>query len=78
MLYNHFTEELLGLQGVKIRNVEKEEEILVFLLEVERKIRTGVVCGTATDTIHDYRLQKIKDIPSLVLLQIMCKVQSTV
>lgn len=25
MLYTHFTEELLGLQGVKIRNVEKEE-----------------------------------------------------
>lgn len=24
MLYNHFTEELLGLQGVKITNVEKE------------------------------------------------------
>lgn len=26
MLYNHFTEELLGLQGVKITNVEKEEQ----------------------------------------------------
>ena len=25
MLYNHFTEELLGLQGVKITNIEKEE-----------------------------------------------------
>lgn len=24
MLYKHFTEELLGLQGVKITNVEKE------------------------------------------------------
>lgn len=26
MLYNHFTEELFGLQEVKITNVEKEEE----------------------------------------------------
>lgn len=30
MLYNHFTEELLGLQGVKITNVEQEEENLRF------------------------------------------------
>ena len=29
MLYNHFTEELLGLQGVKITNVEKEENNLI-------------------------------------------------
>ena len=27
MLYNHFTEELLGLQGVKITNVEQEENL---------------------------------------------------
>ena len=24
MLYNHFTEELLGLQGVKVTNIEKD------------------------------------------------------
>ncbi len=29
MLYTHFTEELLGLQGVKIRNVEKEENNII-------------------------------------------------
>ena len=29
MLYNHFTEELLGLQGVKITNVEKEENLII-------------------------------------------------
>ena len=28
MLYNHFTEELLGLQGVKITNVEQEENLI--------------------------------------------------
>ncbi len=32
MLYNHFTEELLGLQEVKITNVEKEEENLIVYL----------------------------------------------
>ena len=29
MLYNHFTEELLGLQGVKITNVEQEENLII-------------------------------------------------
>ena len=64
MLYNHFTEELLGLQGVKITNIEKEENNLIIYLEIERKSQNCICCGTATDTIHDYRLQKIKDIPA--------------
>ena len=63
MLYNHFTEELLGLQGVKITNVEQEENLIIHL-EMERKRHNCICCGTTTDTIHDYRLQKIKDIPS--------------
>ena len=29
MLYNHFTEELLGLQGVKVTNVEKENNNII-------------------------------------------------
>ena len=29
MLYNHYTEELLGLQGVKITNVEQEENLII-------------------------------------------------
>ena len=36
MLYDHFTEELLGLQGVKITNVEQEENLIIHL-EMERK-----------------------------------------
>lgn len=63
MLYNHFTEELLVLQGVKITNVEQEENLIIHL-EPERKSQNCICCGTATDTIHDYMLQKIKDIPS--------------
>ena len=31
---------------------------------MERKSHNCICCGTATDTIHDYRLQKIKDISS--------------
>ena len=64
MLYKHFTEEVLGLQGVirtKVQNNEKEMSIYA---EMERKPHNCIRCGTATDTIHDYRTQVIKDIPA--------------
>ena len=48
MLYNHFTEELLGLQGVKITNVEQEENLIIHL-KMERKRYNCICCGTATD-----------------------------
>ena len=37
MLYTHFTEELLGLQGVKIRNVEKEENNIIARCKMKLK-----------------------------------------
>ena len=37
MLYNHFTEELLGLQGVKITNVEQEEKLIIHLEKKNRR-----------------------------------------
>ena len=37
MLYNHFTEELLGLQGVKITNVEQEENLIIHLEKKNRR-----------------------------------------
>ena len=37
MLYNHFTEELLGLQVVKITNVEQEENLIIHLEKKNRR-----------------------------------------
>ena len=37
MLYDHFTEELLGLQGVKITNVEQEENLIIHLEKKNRR-----------------------------------------
>ena len=37
MLYKHFTEELLGLQGVKITNVEQEENLIIHLEKKNRR-----------------------------------------
>ena len=64
MLYTDFTEEMLGLQGVKVTKIEKDEKTLVIHAEMQRKEHHCISCGTATDTIHDYRTQVIKDIPA--------------
>ena len=37
MLYDHFTEELLGLQGVKITNAEQEENLIIHLEKKNRR-----------------------------------------
>ncbi len=42
MLYNHFTEELLGLQGVKITNIENNEKNIVIYAEMERKVQCTI------------------------------------
>ena len=64
MLYTHFTQEVLGLQGVIITKIESNEKELTIYAELEKKKHNCISCGTATDTIHDYRKQIIKDIPA--------------
>jgi len=64
MLYTHFTEEILGLQGVKVNKVENIENNVIIHIELERKEHKCPCCGGATDKIHDYRKQVIKDIPA--------------
>ena len=64
MLYKHFTEKLLGLQGLNITNIEESEKSILIYAEMERKEHHCICCGTATDTVHDYRTQIIKDIPA--------------
>ena len=64
MLYKHFTEKLLGLQDLIITNVEENEKHIFIYAEIKRKTHNCISCGTATNTIHDYRTQNIKDIPA--------------
>lgn len=64
MLYTHFTEEILGLQGVMINKVENFENNIIIHAELERKEHKCPCCGQTTDKIHDYRKQSIKDVPA--------------
>lgn len=63
MLNNDYTAKILNLEDVIITNVENISEEVHIYLELPRKEHRCPVCGAATDRIHDYRLQIIKDIP---------------
>jgi len=64
MLYLHSIEKLLGLKDVTIKNVEDNEEKAEIFLEKPVKPHVCPYCGKTTTKVHDYRNQRIKDIPA--------------
>lgn len=62
MLYQDYTEKLLGLKDVIITEIKQNETYCNIFLEMNRKVHICPICGCETDQIHDYRIQKIKDI----------------
>lgn len=65
MLYNHFTEKLIGLQDVIIKNVEEfENNITQITVEMPLTEHTCPCCNAKTKYVHDYRVRKVKDISS--------------
>ena len=64
MLYHHFTEKLVGLQDILIKNVYQNEKNTSILIELRKKPHLCPCCKATTSTVHDYRKQVIKDIPA--------------
>lgn len=64
MLYNDFTEKLLGLQDFQIEKIEEIENTIHIYGKMKRKEHTCPHCSAKTDKVHDYREQVIKDIPA--------------
>jgi len=62
MLYENYTEELLGLKDVIITNIKRSDPYCIINLEMPRKVHVCPACGCETDRIHDYRMQIVKDI----------------
>jgi transposase len=62
MLCSYYTEKLLGLKEVIVKNVTQTEEFVKIEIEVKRRIQDCPCCGAATGAVHDYRRQVIKDI----------------
>jgi transposase len=52
------------MQGVEVKNIQEKEEVFEISIEQPRKTCTCPRCGTATSRIHDYRYQRIKELPA--------------
>lgn len=63
MLNQDYTSKLLNLEDVIITNVENISDQLHIYIELPRRKHVCPCCGAETDRVHDYRWQKIKDIP---------------
>ena len=64
MLSSYYSQKLLNLSGVLIKDIIHAENKTIFEIEMERKPHTCPCCGHSTQRVHDYRKQKIKDIPA--------------
>ena len=64
MLYDYYTQKLLGLEEVLIKKVFNNTKTLSIMIELPRKNHICPCCQNKTDKVHDYRNQVIKDIPA--------------
>ena len=64
MLNTYYTEKLLGLQGVEVKKIQKNAESYEISIEQPRKMCICPRCGKSTNKIHDYRYQKVKELPA--------------
>ena len=75
MLYTHFTEKLLGLQGVNVTNAEDTNEGKYVYIEIKRKTHICPCCRHSQANrnipyhfMHlDQRLQFSNEIPGFLL-----------
>lgn len=64
MLSSNVSQNILGLSNLTIKNISITSDSTFFEVEMLRKPHKCPCCDTMTDHIHDYRTQKIKDLPS--------------
>ena len=62
MLCENNTSKLLELEDTIIKDIWNEAERKHISVEIPRKAHSCPVCGEMTDTVHDYRHQKVRDI----------------
>ena len=63
MLMENYTTKLLNLEDVIITDVKNISDQLHIYIELPRREHICPCCEAATDRVHDYRMQTIKDIP---------------
>ena len=63
MLYKDSITNLLDMEHMEMKNMEILKDTILIHVEMKRRAGTCPCCGTLTDKVHDYRLQKVKDSP---------------
>ena len=63
MLQEHLITKLLDMEHMILKDVDTFSNRLVLHVEMERRVCECPQCRTLTDTVHDYRTQRIKDSP---------------
>ena len=64
MLSTNYTEKLVGLKDVIVKNVIKNSDYIQIEIEIVKQEQHCPCCCAATRAVHDYRMQKIKDLPA--------------
>lgn len=63
MLQSHYTAKLLDMEHMEIKEVEQNSTTILLTVEMQRRPCACPACGALTDTVHDYRTQRVKDCP---------------
>ena len=54
---------LLNLKGVFVKNIINHDNLIEIFVETKKKKQICPYCGNITSKVHDYRTQRIKDLP---------------
>lgn len=57
------TAKLLDMEGMEVEKIEMDEKEIRLSFHLERKTHVCPDCGTLSDIVHDYRVQRVKDLP---------------
>ena len=60
----NYIEKILGMQDVAVKKIEEEEKKITIYIEMRRKEYVCPLCGRKTRRVHDYRWQRVKELPA--------------
>ena len=67
MLYTNYTEELTGLKDILIKSLERGSNFLHIHVQMHQRVHKCPRCNHSTSKVHDYRVQRIKDVSAFGL-----------
>ena len=64
MSQEDFSTILFGIDGAVIQSITESDRQLTIHFRLQRRPHRCPRCGQLTETVHDYRVQQVKDLPS--------------